>query len=172
MLLNCSVVEDSWLHFHFSLSCTGEGNGNPLQCSCLENPRDQGAWWAGIYGVAQSWTRLKQLSSSRRLLRVPWTAMKSNWSILKKNQLWIFIGRTMLKLQYIGHLMRRANSLEKTLILGKIEGKRRRRRQRVSPLTQWAWVWANLRDSGGQRNLACYSPWSCKELDITTQEEQ
>ena len=44
------------LHFHFSLSCIGEGNGNTLQCSCLENPRDGGAWWAAIYGVAQSWT--------------------------------------------------------------------------------------------------------------------
>ena len=53
-----------WLHFHFSLSCIGEGNGNPLQCSCLENPRDGGAWWAAVYGVAQSWTRLKWLSSS------------------------------------------------------------------------------------------------------------
>ena len=52
------------LHFHFSLSCIGEGNGNPLQCSCLENPRDGGAWWAAVYGVAQSWTRLKRLSSS------------------------------------------------------------------------------------------------------------
>ena len=50
------------LHFHFSLSRIGEGNGNPLQCSCLENPRDGGAWWAAIYGVAQSWTRLKRLS--------------------------------------------------------------------------------------------------------------
>ena len=46
------------LHFHFSLSCIGEGSGNPLQCSCLENPRDGGAWWAAISGVAQSWTRL------------------------------------------------------------------------------------------------------------------
>ena len=44
------------LHFHFSLSCIGEGNGNPFQCSCLENPRDAGAWWAAIYGVAQSRT--------------------------------------------------------------------------------------------------------------------
>ena len=52
------------LHFHFSLSCIGEGNGNPLQCSCLENPRDGGAWWASVYGVAQSRTRLKRLSSS------------------------------------------------------------------------------------------------------------
>ena len=53
-----------WLPFHFSLSCIGEGNGNPLQCSCLENPRDGGASWAAVYGVAQSRTRLKRLSSS------------------------------------------------------------------------------------------------------------
>ena len=52
------------LHFHFSLLCIGEGNGNPLQCSCLENPRDEGAWWAAVFGVAQSQTRLKRLSSS------------------------------------------------------------------------------------------------------------
>ena len=51
-------------HFHFSLSCIGEGNGNPFQCSCLENPSDGGAWWAAVYGVAQSQTLLKQLSSS------------------------------------------------------------------------------------------------------------
>ena len=54
------------LHFHFSLFCIGEGNGNPLQCSYLENPRDGGAWWADIYGVTQSQTRLKWLSSSSR----------------------------------------------------------------------------------------------------------
>ena len=48
------------LPFHFSLSCLGEGNGNPLQCSCLENPRDGGAWWAAVYGVSQSRTQLKQ----------------------------------------------------------------------------------------------------------------
>ena len=53
-----------WLHFHLSLSCIGEGNGNPLQCSCLENPKDGGAWWASVYGVTQSRTRLKRLSSS------------------------------------------------------------------------------------------------------------
>ena len=56
------------LHFHFSLSCTGEGNGNPLQCSCLENPRDGGAWWAAVQGVAQSRTRLKRLSSTQHWL--------------------------------------------------------------------------------------------------------
>ena len=52
------------LHFHFSLSRIGAGNGTSLQCSCLENPMDRGAWWAAIYGVTQSWTRLKRLSSS------------------------------------------------------------------------------------------------------------
>ena len=52
------------LHFHFSLLCIGEGNGNPLQCSCLENPRDGGAWWAAVYGIAQSRTQLKRLSGS------------------------------------------------------------------------------------------------------------
>ena len=64
------------LHFHFSLSCIGEGNGNPFQCSCLENPKDGGAWWAAVYGFAQSWTRLKQLSSSSsssmNIYRLPW----------------------------------------------------------------------------------------------------
>ena len=57
-----------WLHFHFSLSCIGEGNGNPLQYSCLENPRDGGAWWAVIYGVTQSQTRLKGLSRSSSIV--------------------------------------------------------------------------------------------------------
>ena len=52
------------LHFHFSLSCIGGGNGNPLQCSCLENPSDGEDWWAAVYGTAQSRTRLKRLSSS------------------------------------------------------------------------------------------------------------
>ena len=52
------------LHFHFSLSCIGEGNGNPLQCSCLENPRDGGAWWAAIYGVAPSRTRLTRVDTT------------------------------------------------------------------------------------------------------------
>ena len=86
-LVGCSPwgLEESdkteWLHFHFLLSCIGEGNGNPLQCSCLENPRDGGAWWAAVYGVAQSRTRLRRLSSSsfrnwgqifgRRLQNIP-----------------------------------------------------------------------------------------------------
>ena len=60
------------LHFHFSLSRNGEGNGNPLQCSCLENPRDGGAWWAAVYGVAQSQTWQKRLSSSSSILILPY----------------------------------------------------------------------------------------------------
>ena len=147
------------LHFHFSLSCMGEGNGNPFQCFCLENPRDGGAWWAAVCGVAQSRTRLKRLSSSsmvfpvvmygyeswtiktaecrridafelwcwRRLLRAPWTARRSNQSILKEISPEYLLEGLMLKLklQYFGHLMRRTDSLEKTLMLGKIEGSRR-----------------------------------------------
>ena len=60
------------LHFDFSLLCIGEGNGNPLQCSCLENPSNGGAWWAAVYGVTQSWTRLKRLSSSSSCLCPAW----------------------------------------------------------------------------------------------------
>ena len=94
-----------WLHFHFSLSCTGEGNGNPLQYFCPENPRDRGAWWAAVYGVAQSQTRLKRFSSSSN----------KAFSIFK-NHLIMSITTT--------------DSLEKSLMLGKIEG-RRRERQRM-----------------------------------------
>ena len=67
------------LPFHFSLSCIGEGNGNSLQCSCLENPRDRGAWWAAVYGVTQSWTRLKCLSSSSRRPRFDSWVGKIRW---------------------------------------------------------------------------------------------
>ena len=74
-----------WLHFHFSLSCIGEGNSNPLQCSCLENPRDGGAWWAAVCRVTQSWTRLKWLSSMQKnevvslQLVSTYTKMNSKW---------------------------------------------------------------------------------------------
>ena len=71
------------LHFHFSLSYIGEGNGNPLQCSCLENPRVGEAWWAAVYGVTQSRTRLKQLSSSSSsnpLLRIQSISSFIYWS--------------------------------------------------------------------------------------------
>ena len=76
------------LHFDFSLSCIGEGNGNPLQCSCLENPRDGEAWWAAVYGVAQSRTRLKWLySSSSSIL---WLFNNNFWG--KQTTLNIYIG--------------------------------------------------------------------------------
>ena len=61
---HCESDTTEWLCFHFSLSYIGEGNDNPLQCSCLGNPRDGGAWWAAVYGVSLSWTRLKWLRSS------------------------------------------------------------------------------------------------------------
>ena len=192
-----------------SLSRIGEGNGNPLQCSCLENPRDGGAWWDVIYGVAQSRTRLKWFSSSssiakyggcfycclfgfvrdlasifrditlltkvclvkamvfpvvvygceswtikkaehqridafelwcqRRLLRVPCTARRSNKSTLKEISPGCSLEGLMLKLklQYFGHLMRRTDSFEKTLMLGKIEGRRRRGWQREDEMVGW-----------------------------------
>ena len=62
------------LHFHFSLSCIGGGNGNPFQYPCLENPRDRGAWWAAVYGVRQSQTRLKRLSSSSSSCWISWAS--------------------------------------------------------------------------------------------------
>ena len=64
-LQSMGSLRTEWLHFHFLLSCIGEGNGNPLQCSCLENPRNGRAWWAAVSGVAQSRIRLKRLSSRR-----------------------------------------------------------------------------------------------------------
>ena len=76
------------LHFHFSLSCIGEGNGNPLQCSCLENPRDGGAWWAAVYGVAQSRTRLKRFSSSSSRVW-EWISIPSVFMV--RHILWVWI---------------------------------------------------------------------------------
>ena len=156
---------------------SGEGNGNPLQYSCLENPMDRGAWQATLHGVEKSRTQLSNFTSLsslyakcqtkglhelscsilkplakygcenwttkksecqridafelwcwKRLLRVPWTARRSNQSILKEISPEYSLEGLMLKLklQYFGHLMRRTNSLEKTLMLEKIEGGRRR----------------------------------------------
>ena len=100
-----------WLHFHFSLSRIGEGNGNPLQCSCLENLRDGGAWWAAVYGVTQSWTRLKRLSSSSsssvvaavqslshiRLIAAPWTsACQASLSIVSRRLLKLMFTESMM----------------------------------------------------------------------------
>ena len=155
------------LHFHFSLSCTGEENGNPLQCSCLETPRDGRAWWAAIYGVMQSQTRLKWLSSSSSQsyglssghvwmweldYKESWAP--KNWCFRtvvlekttesplgckeiqlvkpKENQSQIFIGRTDTEAE-TPTLWTPDQKLtfEKTLMLGNIEGRRRREWQRM-----------------------------------------
>ena len=142
-----------WLHFHFALSCIGERNGNPLQCSCLENPRDEGAWWAAVYGVAQSQTRLKWLSSSsiserawpvetglaggpadpHRVLRgdlwlFDWWGVFSEWS-------WL-VELSLLR----SHTWRRQWHPTPVLLPGK---------------------------SHGQRSLVGCSPWGREELDTT-----
>ena len=81
---NCPL--EIW-HFHLSLSCTGEGNGNLLQCFCLENPRDGGAWWVAVYGVAQSRIWLKQLSSSSSRVRMMVFPLVSN-SLNNQKRVW------------------------------------------------------------------------------------
>ena len=85
-----------WLHFHFSLSCIGEGNGNPLQCSCLENPRGGRAWWASVSGVAQSRTQLKRLSSSSSSKW--WSPGRGSWRLPIYShfgqKLWVIWGLT------------------------------------------------------------------------------
>ena len=132
--------------------------------------------------VCESWTIKKaehqrtdafELWCWKRLLRVPWTAWRSNQSILKEICLGCSLEGLMfkLKLQYFGHLMRRADSLEKTLMLGKIEGRRRRGWQRMrslmASLTQWTWVGWTPGVSDGQGGLACCGSCSHKESDVT-----
>ena len=132
-----------------------------------------------MYGC-ESWTIKKaecwridafELWCWRRLLRVPWTARRSNQSILKEISPEYSLEGLMLKLklQYFHHLMRRADSLEKTLMLGKIEGGRRRGRQRMrwlegttNSMDEFEWT---LGVGDGQGGLACCSPWGCKESD-------
>ena len=109
------------------------------------------------YGFSSSHVRMSELDLGeelmlsnwcwRRLLRVRWTARRSNQSILMQISPEYSLERLMLKLQYFGHLVQRADSLEKNLMMGKTEGRRRRGRQRMRWLmaspTQWTWVWAN-----------------------------
>jgi len=104
------------LHFHFSLSCIEEGNGNPLQCSCLENPRDGGAWWAAVYGVAQSWTWLKRLScssSSNLLDSPPHFTFIPLQNFLFKN----YYYDNILRWEFQGHLCNNIKKWNKYLIL-------------------------------------------------------
>ena len=107
----------------------------------------------------------------KRLLRVPWTARRSNQSILKEISPDYSLEGLMLKLQYFGHLVQRTESLEKTLMLGKIEGRRRRGRQRMrwldSITNSMDGNLSKLGDSGGQRSLTCYSSWGHIESDTT-----
>ena len=92
------------LHFHFSLSCIGEGNGNPLQCSCLENPMDREAWWAAVYGVAQCRTRLKRLSSSSSSIREAlWSILSCIYALLSSRQ--VVIGQAT-QLGFVSSLQR------------------------------------------------------------------
>ena len=116
---------------------------------------DGGAWLAAVHGVAKSQTRLKQLSSSswRRLLRVPWTARRSNYSILKEKSpeysLEGLMLKLKLKLQYFGHLMQRTDLFEKTLCWERLkaggEGDDRGWDGWMAPPTGWTWVWVNSR---------------------------
>ena len=100
------------LHFDFSLSCIGEGNGNPLQCSCLKNPRDRGAWWAAVYGVAQSQTRLKRLSSSSSSSSIlfqilfPYRLLQN----IECNSLCYTVGPCRLSVLYIFYCSRKIHS--------------------------------------------------------------
>ena len=127
---------------------------------------------------AEPWrTDASELWCGRILLRVPWTARRSNQSILKEINPEYSVGGLMLKFQYFGHLMERANSLEKTLMLGKIEGRRKRRGQRmrwleIASSTQWTWIWAASGASEGQGSPACCSPWGHRvSLDLVTEQQ-
>ena len=108
------VGHDWAIYFHFSLSCIGEGNGNPLQCSCLENPRDVGAWWTAVYGVAQSRTRLKRLSSSSSSV---WDATVSFGAKCAVSKTW---GILMLSLwkgaSLIAQLVKNLSAMLETLV--------------------------------------------------------
>ena len=134
-----------------------------------------------MYGC-ESWTVKKaehqridafELWCWRRLLRVPWIARSSKQSILKEISPEYSLEGLMLKqkLQYFGHLMWRTDSLEKTLMLGKIEGRKRRGRQRwdgwMASRTQWTWSEWTLGVGDGQGGLVCCDSWGCKELDTT-----
>ena len=107
----------------------------------------------------------------RRFLRIPWRARRTNQSTRKAINPEYSLEGLMLKLQYFGHLMQRTYSSEKTLMLGKIEGRRKRGNREqdgwMASWTQQTWVWVTRGDSEGQGSLACCSPWGCKELGTT-----
>ena len=131
-----------------------------------------------IYGC-ESWTMCEcprtdvfKLWYWRRLLRVPWTAERSNQSILREINSEYLLEVLKLNLEYFGHPMRRSDSLEETLMLGKVEGtKRTTEDEMVDSITDSVHMTLNkLGDSEGQESLACYNPWGCKELNTTNQQ--
>ena len=172
---------------------------NPLQRSCLKNLRDGRAWWAAVYGVAQSRTRLKRLSSSsnrmygceswivkkaecrridafelwlwRRLLRVPWTARRSNQSILEEIRPEYSLEGLILKLelQYFGHLKQKTDSLEKNPDAGKDWSQEKGTTE--DEMVGWyhrldGHEFEQVPGVGDrQGSLGCCSPWGCKESD-------
>ena len=131
--------------------------------------------WCEIWTIrkAEHWTDAFELWCWSRLLRVPWIARRSNQSILKEISPEYSLEGLMLnlKLQYFGHMMWRTDSLEKTLMLGNIEGGRRGDHRGwdgwMASLTWWTCVWPSPRVGDGQGSLACCSPWSHKDLDMT-----
>ena len=172
------------LHFHFSPSCIGEGNGNPLQCSCLESPRDGGATRAAVYGVAQSQTRLKQLSSSSSRLYSSWNSPGQNTGV---GSLSLLQGN----LPYPG-IEPRSSTLQADSLPAEPQGKPKNTGVGSLSFLQWIFLiqeWNHgllhcrqilyqLSYQGspilpgephGQRSLAGYSPWGCKESDATEQ---
>ena len=134
-----SLESETTERFHSSLSCIGEGNGNPRQCSCLENPRDGGAWWAAVYGVAQSRTRLKRLSSS------------SSSVVLNIHGLprWLSGEESTCQCRTLGFIP----------WVGKMPWSRKWQPTPVFLPGKFH----------GQRSLVGYNPWGCPESDMTVQ---
>ena len=125
-----------WLHVHFSLSCIGEGNGNPLQCSCLENPRDGGAWWAAVYGVGHDWSDLAAAAAAVSFMRAPPISFYHLWELSFKQWIWDDTFRP----QYLRWISKLANGWQilvwKTL------------RELIAPSTEFffvrnMWTWGN-----------------------------
>ena len=164
---------------------SGEGHGNPLQYSWLENPMDRGAWQATVHGVTQSWTQLSmyvcmyeqqdmhafKLWCWRRLLRVPWTARRSHQSILKETDLsihwknWRWSSNTFtIWGKELTHWKR--PWFWERLRAGR-EGVSRGWDGWMASSTWWTWVWANSGGGEGQGSLACCSPRDRKELEMT-----
>ena len=138
------------LHFHFSLSCIGEGNGNPLQCSCLENPRDRGAWCAAVYGVTQSRTRLKWLSN-----RCTPTSQRfhKDWDQAKSHQP-----------SLVAQMIKNLSAMQETRVWSL---------DREDPVEEEMAIHASILDGEfhGQRTLVGYSPWDRKDSDTTERQQ-